>query len=282
MNRLQKKCLISSAGFHLLLVVILLVGPAFLSSKSKPDNLPVIDFIPSRLVDASVVGGGNPNARPPEPAPPSPALPAPPAPAVRPPPAAPERVQKAEPVKEPTKTARKGDAPEKSGATKSKLNTNLVTRTRPTTAKTGTATPDTDSQTRAEAKRIADQIGRAAAAIRRNSTPSTSLEPFGPGGGGETYAGYDAWVKAVYENAWIAPDDTQTDDAVVKVRITIASDGKVTDYRILQLSGDEKVDASVRRTLERVTFIKPFPEGAKEKERNYTINFNLKAKRLLG
>ena len=33
MNRLAKKCLIASAGLHLLLFVILLVGPAFLSKK---------------------------------------------------------------------------------------------------------------------------------------------------------------------------------------------------------------------------------------------------------
>jgi hypothetical protein len=42
------------------------------------------------------------------------------------------------------------------------------------------------------------------------------------------------------------------------------------------------VDASVQRTLDRVKFIAPFPEGATEKERTYIINFNLKAKRMLG
>jgi len=29
MNRLQKKCILATAGIHLLLLVILLVGPAF-------------------------------------------------------------------------------------------------------------------------------------------------------------------------------------------------------------------------------------------------------------
>jgi len=41
------------------------------------------------------------------------------------------------------------------------------------------------------------------------------------------------------------------------------------------------MDASIQRTLERVTFIAPFPNGAVEKERTYIINFNLKAKRML-
>jgi hypothetical protein len=38
----------------------------------------------------------------------------------------------------------------------------------------------------------------------------------------------------------------------------------------------------VQRTLDRVTFVAPFPDGAKEKERTFIINFNLKAKRMLG
>ena len=47
-------------------------------------------------------------------------------------------------------------------------------------------------------------------------------------------------------------------------------------------SGETGVDSSVQRTLDRIPFIAPFPEGAKEKERTYTINFNLKAKRGIG
>ena len=47
MNRMQQKCFVASAGFHLLLVLILLVGPAFLSSKSKSDNSPILDVIPN-------------------------------------------------------------------------------------------------------------------------------------------------------------------------------------------------------------------------------------------
>ena len=62
MNRLHKKCLLASVGAHSLLLLILLVGPAFLSSKSKSDDLPVIDFIPSKFIDAPFAGGGNRNA----------------------------------------------------------------------------------------------------------------------------------------------------------------------------------------------------------------------------
>ncbi len=36
------------------------------------------------------------------------------------------------------------------------------------------------------------------------------------------------------------------------------------------------------RTLDRVTFIAPFPDGSTEKQKTFIINFNLKAKRMLG
>ena len=64
--------------------------------------------------------------------------------------------------------------------------------------------------------------------------------------------------------------------------VTIASDGTVISSHIKEYSGDASVDESVRRTLERVQFIEPFPAGSTDKQRSYIINFNLKAKRLLG
>ena len=89
-------------------------------------------------------------------------------------------------------------------------------------------------------------------------------------------------VRSKYEGAWIPPDSTDSDDANTKVKVTIASDGTVTAAHIITPSGDASVDASVQKTLDRVTFIAPFPEGAKETERTYIINFNLKSKRMLG
>src|SRR5437773_12472548 len=65
MNRLHKKCLLASVGAHSLPLLISLVGPACLSSKSHSEDLPVIDFIPSKFIDAPFAGGGNRNAKPP-------------------------------------------------------------------------------------------------------------------------------------------------------------------------------------------------------------------------
>ena len=74
MNRLQKKCVIVTAGIHLLLLLILIVGPAFFSPKPKDDDLQVLDVIPANLIDAPF-NSGVANAAPPPPAPVRPAAP---------------------------------------------------------------------------------------------------------------------------------------------------------------------------------------------------------------
>jgi colicin import membrane protein len=169
---------------------------------------------------------------------------------------------------------------------KPQISTKLVKRTDPASTSKAKAAA---AAAAAEEKRLADartkavsQLRAAATSIRQNTSSSTTVEEFGPGGGGPAYASYAAWVKTVYDNAWDAPEDVTKDDAIAKVTVTIANDGTVITARISAPSGDSAVDASVRRTLERVKFIAPFPEGSKDKQRTYVINFNLKAKRLAG
>ena len=66
MNRLQKKCLIVTTGFHLLLIVILLVGPGFFSAKPKPDDAQVLEIIPDTLINEAMSSGVK-DAKPPPP-----------------------------------------------------------------------------------------------------------------------------------------------------------------------------------------------------------------------
>jgi|SRR5882762_3198876 len=292
MNRLQKKCFIGSAGMHLLLVVILFVGPAFLTSKSKVDDPPPLDFVPWKTVDALVSGGGNPNARPPV-VTPTPPAPAPPVVNPTPPPLTPEKppekVKDPEPPKDPVKEFTKSKADpesfEMSKTHKPKLPNVSTTIVKPKqdTRKTSRQL-ESPEQDRANAQRraIASAISRTARSLRDDLSPSTTVDTnYGPGGGGEAYANYAQVVKSIYQREWVLPD-TAADDAITKVKVTIASDGRVISAEVLRTSGDGSVDKSVQRTLDRVTFIAPFPEGSKDKERTYTINFSLKAKRLLG
>ena len=60
MSRLQKKCFIGATGFHLLLLSLLIVGPAFLSP-GESDPTPVLEFVPIDTTDAKVSGGGTPH-----------------------------------------------------------------------------------------------------------------------------------------------------------------------------------------------------------------------------
>ena len=278
MSRLQKKCFIVSTGTHFLLVVILFVGPAFLSSKNKSEDLQALDFLPSMLIDANLAGGGSKAAKQPSVTPPvaqAPPQAPPPTPEKQPAPDPPKQTikeQKADPESLEATTEPKKKTPQ--------VSTKLVTRNNNQPAKPRkTSTPDIDAEERQQTsarQELAKQFTRAAGSIRSSAT---TIEDSGPGGGGPSYANYAAFVMTAYKNAWEPPEDTASDDAVAKVSVTIARDGNVLSAEITRPSGDSYVDRSVERTLQRVKFIAPFPEGAKDKQRTYIINFNLKMKR---
>jgi TonB family protein len=286
MNRLQKKCVFASAGLHLLLVVILLIGPAFLSSSSKSEDVQVIDFIPLITTDANMSGGGNPKGGlPPQAENPTPP---PPKPEPIPPTPQPEKIVTPEPVKpakaEPVKPVKAEEAnelePAKSTKRKIEVNTKLVTR--------NTAQDKAKAQAEAEAKaareaaarqqRIASAVSSAVSGLKGSFAPSTSLELRGPGGGGLPYAGYQQAVLSAYDRAWVAPEQIANSEATVTVRVVINRDGTVSSARITKPSGDSQLDFSVQRALERVTSVNPFPEGAKEPQRTFEFDFKARAK----
>ena len=166
---------------------------------------------------------------------------------------------------------------------KPQISLELKTRTETSTkSKSKSISPDTQTQEKQIAdnrSRLVRQLTSAADSIRENTSSATSIVDPGPGGGGPSYASYASLVKTKYENAWQEPNDAANDNAITKVSVTIGCDGTVYSSYITRPSGDPQVDRSVQQTLDRVTFIAPFPEGFKEKQRTYIINFNLKAKR---
>ena len=297
MNRLQKKCMIGAAGFHLLLLLILFVSPAFLASRSRTDDMPVLDFIPANLINAKFSGGGTPNAKPPPPAPtpPTPPVTQPPPPTPQPPepktflqkifepaPPKPEKVEVNDPDAPPLKkVVRK--APDDS-APKATPDISLkpvkIKANSQTTADSKTDAAAAKAQQLAAARARSAAVGRSLRNLQNNLSTGTVVAE--PGPGGAAYANYAQVVKSVYTQAWIAPDDVADEEATTKVKVTIARDGTVVSARIVGASGSAEVDRSVQQTLNRVQFVAPFPEGATDAERTFTINFNLKAKRLLG
>jgi colicin import membrane protein len=250
MNRLQKKCVIGTAGVHLLLLVILFVGPAFFYSRPKADDMQVLDVIPANLIDAAF-NSGVANATPPPPAPVTPPQPPPPVPA---------KIEPPEPVKETVKAPAPAEKLDAGELRKFQINTQLVARTAPK------ASPNANDAARARAVRSALRN------LKSNLQPGTTIDM--PGNSSVAYANYGTVVVSVYRHAWVPPAGMATDNAMMKFTVTIAGDGTVISSRITEPSGDANVDSAVQRMLDRVTFIAPFPEGATEKERTYTMNFN--------
>jgi TonB family protein len=280
MNRLQKKCVIATAGIHLLLLLVLLFGSAFFSPRPKPDETQLLDVIPSTTVETALNSGvrqATPPAPapvivlPPQPVPPTPAVqpvppPPEPKPVVPPPPTLAERLEKVfTPEPKPVKPASEKPEPK---THQIQVNTQLVARVAPKVS----ATPDNSQQT---ARLLNNTIKN----LRNNLSSPTEVTLRGDST--VAYANYDSVVKSIYDRAWTLPDSIANDDENVKVIVTIASDGTVISAHIIERAGDAPVDNSVQRTLDRVTFIAPFPDGATDKERSYTINFNPKAKRTL-
>jgi TonB family protein len=281
MNRLEKKCFIASAGFHLLLALILLVGPAFIGpSQAPPDNMPILDFIPLKTVDTLISGGGDPDAKPPPAPPPQrPPDPAPPAPVS---PAVAER----DLPKDPPKPDKAEESLEVTKKPKIDVNTTPKIRQRDPNAEAKArdqAKAREQAKAWAEAQRkMAQRIGELAEHIGSDMSGSTTVTLKGPGGGGVPYANFLQSVKSAYARAWVVPDGVTDDTATTVASVTIARDGTVVKSSITRRSSSPAVDQSVQATLDRVRYAAPLPDDAKEEQRTVTINFNVRAKRLAG
>ena len=303
MNRLQKKCLVAAASMHFLVVVTLLCS-GFITSKPKVDDSQVLEVFPSKAIDVAMQSGVRsaqpppPTPLPPPPEPPTPAPPEPPQPVVK----NTEPPKTVEPVKLPEPIAPEVIKPEVHAQPKPPkpqhiIDVDLKPVVREKTAEADRREAEAKAKAAQEAERKAQQAAEreakrerdtrirtfenAARAIKEGVKPTTTVELM-PGNNSVAYANYASIVKSVYTLKWILPDNAANDEANVKVSVTIARDGQVLDARIVERSGDSSVDASVQRTLDRVRDIAPFPDDATDKERTYIINFNLKAKRMLG
>ena len=295
MSRLQKKCFIGATSVHLMLLVVLIIGPGFFSKDDTMDESDVLTFIPLMATESGRPGGGTPQQPTPTPtvAQPEPPTPTPPLPRV------PDRVQPVDPpVREPVREVEpekeKPDSrdnrdsldpkPDKPTKHEVKVNRNVVKIRKPNTTSSNTDATAQELKDRERAAANAKLFANAGKNISRGLAPSTAVSmPEGTGGGGVSYAPYAQIVRKVYTDAWRIPDDVTDDEAIVKVSVTIARNGSVISSRIITQSGSRLVDRSIQNALDRVTTIGvAFPAGAKESQRTFTINFSLKAKKLLG
>jgi protein TonB len=313
MRGLQRKCFIGSVLFHGLLLVLVVVGSAFIP-KSPPPPPPAFELFDAQaiLVDQpNIVSGGNPNATappiaaPPTVAPAAQAVTAPPE-QVKPPTKLPDPPKdtakqpekKAQPEPEPvrseklkkpdldtfdlskalTKTPQiKNDKTEKTD--KDKASAFDLSKAEKKIIKPAKEASDGEENARGEKeKRLA--MARAGAISDALKSVQGGLSKGGtsydiPGPGGAAYASYDLYLKKLYETAWVPPQAGRGNEPAVEVEIVIARDGTVLSHRVVKPSGRRELDSSVNTVLRRVTKARPLPEGSTDAKRTFRINFNL-------
>jgi outer membrane biosynthesis protein TonB len=295
MSRLQKKCFIGATSLHGLLLLALVVGPGFFTEKEMPSE-PMIEIITDRATDAINPNPGTPGSSqgaPPPPVTPPPQVqqrqptPEPEPPRPTPPPV--ERVVQREEVQPPkpnrqTQKPNDSDKPKKSTIKISDTKVKLTAqRVQANNRNTATA----DAQAKADAKAAADRarlFAKAGERIGSGISSSTTIKLDGPvGNGGAGLANYGQIVRKRYTDAWVMPTDLTDDEATIEVTVTIRRDGTVLSARIIDSTGSRLAANSIQRTLDRVTSIGvPFPDGATESQRTFTMTFSLKAKKSLG
>ena len=290
MNRLDKKCLIASTGTHLFLFLLLIFGSAFFVARDTSLTLPPLKAVPTRLVDDALSGGGgNPKIAPSDaqqkgqtqvPQPPQPQPIAKPEPRKPEPKTEPKKAEppKVKPPKEQIKETVKQPEPASKLDKTPPLILKPVVRTKTDKAKEQVDAEAREAQT--AKKRLANELAKANERLKDGFSQGTKVDISGPGG--EAYANYAQFVKSVYEDAWIVTDDLTDENSTAKVSVTIARSGQVISARMERRSGNSILDKSVQRALDKVKFVAPFPAGATDEQRTFLINFNLKAKRLLG
>lgn len=312
MSRFEKKCFVGSATFHGLLLLVFLFGSAF-ASKDKYVDIGQVITMTATTTDQLVNTGGNPNvpraeSPPPAPAPLAPPPPAPPQPT--PPEPKQEVVKHEEPKtkkeKEPkVKETEKGDLPIKTTSKKESKDTAKDSVAKPSLTKNTVrrsndvviaqqrmaaerAAREADrkyqqevANWKAQQQQLANAVDGVVGGTGRALGKSTVVEVGGPGG--EAFVNYGSLVREIYERAWQVSPDLADDDSSATARIIIRRDGSVLSASLYQRSRNASLNRSVQRALDAVGDIgKPFPAGAKEAQRTFTIEFNLKTRRAVG
>ena len=241
MGRLQRSCVVGSGVFHALILLMLVLGPMLLAKREE--KVRVIDLVPSTVIDQLL----------------APAAPAEPAPA----PPAPKKVPpKPKPKPVPTKPKPKKNTP------KPKIKVNLNSNVR-----------RSDTQKIKAQKEAAERARRAEArqqaAINKLETNLSGRTSVNVPVGRYASANYESFIRRKYMDATIHPGAV-SGDPVVKVRLVIARSGRVISASVMGFSGAGSWDRAVQKALDRVKFIKPFPNSMKGAQQTFNLNFNSK------
>jgi protein TonB len=275
MSRLHRKCLVASAAVHGLLLLVLVVGPAFRDAPPEPMEYQQLEIIPNRIVDLALSGGGDPDAGPPPVQAPVQVPVVAPAPTPEPEPLrrVPEPIAEPKPQPQPRERAPTPEpkpkvAEPKPAASKPKI---VVAPIKPQSATTRRQSVETGVPPNV-AEDLRSRFSSTASRLGGKLTPKTFIGV--PGPGGEAFANYSQVVISIYQQQWLKPIGIEQ-AAIVKATVVIARDGQVVSTRITKLSGNRTVDESVERVLQRVKTVARFPEGATDTTRTFDLSFEL-------
>ena len=248
MSRLKRSCVVGSVVFHALILAMLVLGPMLLAKREE--KVRVIDLVPSAVIEKLLA--------PAAPAPPPPAPPAPPKPKQP----EPKKVQpKPKPKPVPPKPKPEKITPKPKPKPKPKIRVNLNSNVRKPDAQKDAA----KRARQAEAKRQT-VLNKLQAKLSGRTSVNVPI-------GRYASANYESLIRKKYMDATIHPGAIGG-DPVVKVRLVIARNGTVLSARVTGKSGVASWDRSVQKVLDRVKFIKPFPEAMKGSQQTFSLNFN--------
>jgi len=311
----QRRCLVTSAVLHGMLLGALALLSAFSPKVPPPPSQPYILLVPTaENLSANASGGGTPpGAETPKPEAPraaeTPRVITPPPPVRPPPPVVTPRTPP--PVERPT--------PRNRVETSDNIVRNPqatpqdVDPSRPTPKKTievsanKIRTPKDDRKKREQAAAEARQEAEREAAQReqdRNArldwerrererreslsgvvkglgsslAPGTKIEIPGPGGGGAVVVNYADYVQSLFQAAWNRnrPATLAAKSAKSRVSLTIRRDGSFA-YRVLAPARIAEVDAAIARILGQQRRLNPLPVELKSDDLEIIITFNLES-----
>ena len=247
MGRLKRSCVVGSVVFHTLILAMLVLGPMLLAKREE--KVRVIDLVPSEVID-KLLAPAAPVAPPPAPAPPKPKP-------------EPKKIQpKPKPKPVLPKPKPKKNTPKPKPKPKPKIKVNLDSSVRK---------PDErNTEAEKEAAKRREALNRSLNKLDTKLSGRTAVNvPLGR----FASANYESLIRRKYMDATIHPGAI-SGDPVVKVRLVIARSGRVLSASITGQSGVTSWDRAVQKTLDRVKFIKPFPESMKGAQQTFNLNFN--------
>ncbi len=128
-------------------------------------------------------------------------------------------------------------------------------------------------------KLAADQwkttVGGLRTKLEAGLSGQTEISVPGPGGGGEVWIGYGTYLKSFYEARWRRPSSLPVPVAYVGVAITVARDGRLVRFELLEKSGIKVLDDSVLEVIQRYRTLERLPAGSTDPERTFRIKFRL-------